>query len=139
MDLVAASATCGLRGIVSEFRLAIDHDSATPPFEQVRDGIVAQVSSGVLVPGFRLPPVRALATTLGIAANTVARAYRELETAGVVDTRGRAGTFVAGPGSERTVRQAAMTYVDAARALGLSDDEVLAHVQRAMGRGVGGA
>lgn len=114
-------------------RLSVDPESGVPPFEQVREGIRSQVDSGVLAPGFRLPPVRALATSLDLAANTVARAYKELEVLGVVETRGRAGTFVAGRGVSRAVRTAAATYVASARSLGLSDDEALEAVRRALG------
>ena len=67
--------------------LAVDPDAAQPPFEQVRSQITEQVRSGQVPPGTRLPPVRALAQELGLAANTVARAYRELEHSGVVETR----------------------------------------------------
>ncbi len=115
-------------------RLVVDPASGAPPFEQVREGIRAQVDSGTLAPGFRLPPVRALATSLDLAANTVARAYKELEALGVVETRGRAGTFVAGRGAERSLRSAAASYVASARSLGLSDDEALDAVRRALGQ-----
>lgn len=120
----------GPRGV----RLSVDDSSGVPPFEQVREGIKAQVESGSLEPGFRLPPVRALATSLDLAPNTVARAYKELEVLGVVETRGRAGTFVAGRGVERSVRTAAASYVASVRALGLNDDEALDAVRRALGR-----
>ena len=118
----------------SSLRLSVDAASGVPPYEQVRDGIRAQVDDGSLAPGFRLPPVRSLATTVGLAANTVARAYKELEAAGVVETRGRAGTFVAGRGVDRAVREAAASYVDHVRSLGLSDDAALDAVRRALGR-----
>jgi DNA-binding transcriptional regulator YhcF (GntR family) len=114
-------------------RLSIDESSGTPPFEQVREGLRAQVASGELEPGFRLPPVRTLADSLGLAANTVARAYKELEALGVVETRGRAGTFVAGSGVESSVRGAASTYVATVRRLGLSDADALDAVRRALG------
>ena len=61
----------------------------------------------MLPPGTRLPTVRALAETLGVAANTVARAYRELEHAGVVTTRGRSGTVVNGDGGRPGAKEAA--------------------------------
>ena len=112
--------------------LAVDLASGVPPFEQVREGIRARVDSGALLPGFRLPPVRALAAELDLAANTVARAYKELEALGVVETRGRAGTFVAGSGVSSSVRAAASAYVASVRALGLDDDEALAAVRRAL-------
>ena len=115
-------------------RLDVDASSGVPPFEQVREEIRAQVESGELEPGFRLPPVRALADSLGLAANTVARAYKELEALGVVETRGRAGTFVAGRGVSSAVRSAASSYVASVRTLGLSDDEALDAVRRALGQ-----
>lgn len=115
-------------------KLSVDASSGVPPFEQVREGIRAQVESGQLGPGFRLPPVRALADSLGLAANTVARAYKELEALGVVETRGRAGTFVAGRGVSSAVRSAASSYVASVRTLGLSDDEALEAVRRAWGQ-----
>ena len=114
--------------------LTVDPASGTAPFEQVRDGIRAQVESGTLEPGFRLPPVRSLALELDLAANTVARAYKELEALGVVETRGRAGTFVAGTGVSSSVRAAASSYVATVRTLGLGDDDALEAVRRALGR-----
>ena len=113
--------------------LSVDPSSGVPPFEQVREGIRAQVESGSLEPGFRLPPVRALASSLDLAANTVARAYKELEALGVVETRGRAGTFVTGRGVERSLREAAASYAATVRTLGVSDAEALEAVRRALG------
>ena len=66
-----------------------------PPFEQLRAQVARRAASGELPAGTKLPTVRALATELGLAANTVARAYRELEADGVVVTEGRRGTFIA--------------------------------------------
>ena len=114
-------------------KLSVDASSGVPPFEQVREGIRAQVESGALAPGVRLPPVRSLATTLDLAPNTVARAYKELEALGVVETRGRAGTFVAGSGVTSSVRAAASAYVSTVRRLGLDDHEAIEAVRRALG------
>ncbi|KRE96229.1 GntR family transcriptional regulator [Nocardioides sp. Soil774] len=114
--------------------ITVDAASGVPPFEQVRESIRSQVESGVLDPGFRLPPVRSLAADLDLAPNTVARAYKELEALGVVETRGRAGTFVAGTGVESSLRAAASSYVATARSLGRSDAEALDAVRRALGR-----
>ncbi len=113
--------------------LSIDPDSAVAPYEQVREQLRAQVDRGDLTPGSRLPTVRALAGELGLATNTVARAYRELESLGVVETRGRAGTVVAGPGVDRAAREAAAAYVDQVRALGLGPEDGLDLVRRAFG------
>ena len=79
---------------MTSFAIAIDQTSGTPPFRQLHNAVIAAVASGELAPGSRLPTVRGLATDLGLAANTVASAYRALEEAGVVEGRGRAGTFV---------------------------------------------
>ena len=66
---------------------------------------------------------------LGLAVNTVARAYRELESAGVVETRGRQGTFVAARNpTEAAMAAAARSYADTARALGLGKRQALAYL-----------
>lgn len=109
----------------------IDPGSATPPFEQVRAQIARKAASGDLPPGTRLPSVRALATQLRLATNTVARVYRELETDGVVITEGRKGTSVA-PTREAGAPEAlaaADTYISRARRLGLERAEALRLVE----------
>jgi DNA-binding transcriptional regulator YhcF (GntR family) len=111
----------------------IDHDSPVAPYEQVREQVRAQVQSGVLTAGTKLPTVRRLAADLGLATNTVARAYRELEALGVIETRGRAGSVVTGQGVEQAARLAAHEYAERLRALGLSRDEALELVRRAFG------
>jgi len=86
--------------------------------------VIDAVRDGRLVPGSRLPTVRDLAVELGLAPNTVARAYRELETAGILETRGRQGTFVARRDpTDAAMAAAARVYADAARALGIGVDE----------------
>lgn len=101
--------------------LQVDPRSPVPPYEQVRSQVVAQVDAGQLRPGDRLPPVRRLAGDLGLASGTVARAYRELEAAGVVVTRGRNGTVVAATGdvTEQRAQEATLAYLAALRRLGL--------------------
>jgi DNA-binding transcriptional regulator YhcF (GntR family) len=115
-------------------RLRIDPSSSVPPFEQVRNGLAARINDGRLPVGTKLPTVRALAAELGIAPNTVARAYRELEAAGLLDTRGRAGTFVSAQGDTTRARaaEAAAEYVDVIDSLGLSRKEALKIVQAAL-------
>ena len=75
--------------------MSLDASSKTPLSRQVRDGLAARIERGTLLPGERLPPVRELAAELDLATNTVAKAYRALEAAGFLETRGRHGTFVA--------------------------------------------
>lgn len=110
--------------------ITIDISLTEPPYDQVKRQISALVSAGELKAGDKLPTVRRLAQDLGLAPNTVARAYRELEATGLIDTRGRAGTFVTADQTSRAARQAAAEYVERSRALGLSADEALALVER---------
>ncbi len=91
-----------------------------------------RVGAGVLRPGDRLPTVRAWAAEAGLAPNTVARAVRELEARGVVETRGRAGTFVAGPSREAAARAAAHVYAVRTLELGLDADEAVALLRRTL-------
>jgi DNA-binding transcriptional regulator YhcF (GntR family) len=129
---------------VSTFHLTIDPGSATAPFEQVRAQIATAVAEGQLEAGTKLPTVRQLATDLGLAANTVARAYRELEADSVIATHGRRGTFVrselvdepaAHSSTGDTARAAAADYVRSVRRLGLSSPEALRLVENAWGKG----
>jgi DNA-binding transcriptional regulator YhcF (GntR family) len=103
-------------------KIALDPDSGTAPYEQLRTQISELARSGALPVGYRLPTVRGFAEELGLAANTVAKAYRTLEADGVIETRGRNGTFVAAAGdaAERKAAEAAREYADQVRRLGLS-------------------
>jgi DNA-binding transcriptional regulator YhcF (GntR family) len=114
--------------------IRIDHDAAVPPYEQVRLRIAALAAAGDLAAGAKLPPVRQLATDLGLAANTVARAYRELEQAGLVETRGRAGTVVTARAARTpaAAQKIAHRYAEQARALGLSPQQALDLVKAAL-------
>lgn len=108
-------------------KIAIDPDSAAAPYEQLRTQLSDQARSGALPVGRRLPTVRGLAEDLGLAANTVAKAYRALEADGVIETRGRNGTFVAAAGDAAAQRAAtaAQVYAGEARRLGLSRADAL--------------
>ena len=112
----------------------IDADSAIPPFEQVRLRVAELAATGALAAGAKLPPVRTLATELGLAANTVARAYRELEQAGLVETRGRAGTVITARAARTPVaaQRAAQRYAEATRALGVPAETALELVRAAL-------
>ena len=106
----------------------LDADSAVPPFEQLRNQISTRAAAGDLPAGTRLPTVRALAAEIGLAVNTVARVYRELEADGVVVTEGRRGTFVSpsAAASSADVRAATAAYVRTIRRAGIG----LAETQR---------
>lgn len=118
--------------------ITLDPASATPPFEQVRAQLAAGIVSGELSAGTRLPPVRRLADDLGLAANTVARAYRDLEAAGLVETRGRGGTIVSARGdrAREQLLAAARRYAGLAHDLGVADDEALGLVRAALEAGM---
>lgn len=125
--------------------ISVDVGSPTPPYEQIRLQISALVAAGALPAGTRLPAVRSLAADLGLAAGTVARAYKELEQSGLIETRRRSGTVVVGlpahpapdagaSGSRGAASSAAAAELDAAvghliqaaATAGLSDEELLA-------------
>jgi GntR family transcriptional regulator len=119
--------------------LRVDPASDEPPFWQVRSQLAEAIGDGRLAVGAKLPPIRALATALGLAANTVARAYRELEVAGLVLTRGRLGTVVApdavsGVRADVAVRLAAGDYARAAHAAGIPESDAVALVRDALRR-----
>ncbi|MFC7448696.1 GntR family transcriptional regulator [Rhodococcus daqingensis] len=117
-------------------RIDIDPHSSTAPYEQLRLQILDRVRRGELIAGTKLPTVRALAEELGLAANTVARSYRELEQLGAIETRGRLGSFVAavGDASMAAAQRAATDYVATVRGLGL-DDETAERLLKAALRG----
>ena len=118
--------------------IAVDLLSPVPPYEQIRQQVGAHVAAGLLRTGDRLPTVRALAGRLGLATNTVARAYQELEADGLVSTRRRVGTVVTaerGAGEEpvsAAVLAAADQLAAQARRAGMAEAQVLAVVRGAL-------
>ena len=116
-------------------RLVVDAASrTTPPYEQLRSQVVDAVRSGELPAGAKLPTVRALADELGLAVNTVARAYKELEADGIVEGRGRNGTVVRAPGdpAEQALQAAASAFAEVAGRLGVPTDAALTAAERAL-------
>jgi DNA-binding transcriptional regulator YhcF (GntR family) len=118
-----------------ELALTIDATSATPPFEQLRTQLARLVASGELPPGTKLPTVRGLGLDLGLAANTVARAYRELEADGLLVTAGRRGTFVHSDTLQDTtsteLTRSAADFASTARRAGVSLAEAVLLLERA--------
>ena len=102
--------------------LDVDGQSRVPIFDQLRVGVIDAIRAGRLNPGTRLPTVRDLAGQLGLAANTVARAYRELESAGVIAAVDPAGA---------AMTAAARGYAETARSLGLGRAEALRYLEAA--------
>src|SRR6266542_2207990 len=96
--------------------------AAAPPYEQVREQIESLIRAVELARGTRLPTVRQLSLDLGLAVNTVARAYKELEADRLVETRGRNGTFVFASRSQvadEATPRAAVAFARAARHAGI--------------------
>jgi GntR family transcriptional regulator len=114
-------------------KLLVDTTSAVPAFEQLRQQIETQVADGTLPPGTQLPTVRRLAADLGLAPNTVARTYRELEQSGLVRTAGRRGTVVAEPAPDPTAeaRRTTDRFVATMRGLGMTVTDAVQLVHRA--------
>jgi DNA-binding transcriptional regulator YhcF (GntR family) len=95
--------------------VTVDGSAATPPYEQIRVQVRDAVAEGALAAGAKLPTVR------------------ELETDGIIETRGRAGSFVAphGDAGQQQAQVAAREFVERARRLGLDDESALDLVRAA--------
>ncbi len=119
--------------------ITFDPESSVAPYAQIRDQVVEGITGGELCAGARLPTVRGLAAELGLAVNTVAKAYKQLEAEGHVVTRGRNGTVVlpcrvgvrgapvvgGGAGGSGEVHVAAGNLARAAQRQGLSLSETI--------------
>ena len=86
-------------------QIHISTADGVPIYQQIVNQIKYLVSSGRLVAGEELPPIRSLAEKLVVNPNTVARAYRELEGAGFVEKRRTAGTYISDQGSPLARRE----------------------------------
>lgn len=122
-------------------RLQIDPESPIPIYVQIEDRMRALIAAGQLRPGDQLPTIRQLAVDLGVNYNTVARAYLELERAGVITTQRGRGTFVAGVPDEaqqaqrraEKLRAILRTAIGEALRLGYRRDEITAAFQEEIG------
>ena len=117
------------------FRL--NASSGVPLYVQLMEQVKHAVETGALRPGDQLPTIRALAQELVMNSNTVVRAYRELELAGVLEKRGTTGTFVSNavtPVARRERLRILTERVDAlvveAQHLGVGVDDVLELVRK---------
>lgn len=118
--------------------IVIDSTSSVPPFEQLRAQLARQIQDHTLAVGTRLPTIRRLAADLGLAVNTVGRAYRELEEAGLIETRGSAGSFVSTGGEQgrERARRAAAEYAAVIASIGIDTGEAIRIVQAALTKGI---
>jgi GntR family transcriptional regulator len=113
-------------------QIHISSGDGVPIYQQIVNQVKYLIASGRLATGEELPPIRVLAERLLVNPNTVARAYRELESAGVVEKRRTAGTYVSDSGSPLARRERLKIIaerVDAllaeARQLGIGVDELV--------------
>lgn len=117
--------------------LVVDPDLEIPPYQQVVAQIRAGIERGELPPDSPLPTVRQLAGDLGIAPNTVARAYGELQSDGWLVGDGRRGTRVAGRvpvnrrGRMRSLRDATEKFIASLRHRGFTLDEIATELSAA--------
>ena len=118
--------------------IALDYRSGIPIYLQIVEQVRQQVSTGGLSPGDQLPTVRQLATDLRVNFNTVARAYRLLDEAGLISTQQGRGTYIWEGPTEETLKQLkkksleelARNYLDEASRLGYSLEDALEELKR---------
>jgi DNA-binding transcriptional regulator YhcF (GntR family) len=120
--------------------LTLDWATGEPVYEQIADQIRDRIAAGDLPPGHALPPVRTLASDLGVNLNTVARAYRQLEEQGFVLIRDRAGAEVAAPAatadpdSLERLRHELRDVLQRMRQAGVTPDEIRGAVESIVAR-----
>ena len=121
-------------------RIRLDPSAREPLSEQLRSALAARIASGRLAPGERMPTVRELAAELEIAPNTVAKAYRDLASTGLIAGRGRRGTYVSERfpasvgGGDALLAEAAEAYARRARQLGFGSSAARAAAEKALRR-----
>ncbi len=122
-------------------RLVVSMEDPTPPYEQLRRQLAALIGDGSLHAGDRLPALRQLAGDLGLAVGTVARTYRELESAGLVASRRGGGTRIAptsgasvtrSGGLDAMVRRELVASVTRVLAMGAVPDRIRSLVDEAL-------
>jgi len=114
--------------------------SGGPIYQQLKEEVIRLACEGILAPDEQLPSVRALARELGINPNTVAKAYQELESEGVIYSLGGRGSFVSGDllaaeGVKKEARENLMAAAEKARRVGLTREEAEAVIAAAYEKG----
>ena len=115
----------------------IDPGSQYPIYEQIINNVIKLASLGVIKPGDRLPPVRVLASQLGINPNTVAKAYRELEERGYLCSAVGRGSFLSDKASQSSAQKdmALKEFSVVCRkavSIGATKDELIKELERVM-------
>jgi GntR family transcriptional regulator len=139
MPSSSAVGVFGSEGVPGNFN--VDPRSGVPMYAQLIDQVKRSIAVGALVPGERLPTVKQLAVDLTINPNTVARAYRDLERDGVIETSPGRGSFVRDGDlaqTRRTVVDVAAVALEAAirdaRSIGVARDDLEAVIRRLIER-----
>lgn len=117
---------------MTPLNLQVDFRSTAPIYTQIVEQIQKQVRAGLLKPGDQLPTVRQLAAELRVNFNTIARAYRILDESGLISTQQGRGTYIWEPPSsdeserrrKTTLQDLAKEYLNQAKVLGYSDEEI---------------
>ncbi|MCQ2456774.1 MAG: GntR family transcriptional regulator [Clostridia bacterium] len=111
-------------------------DSSKPIFRQICDRIKSDVASGKYGKGEKFPSVRDLAVEIGVNPNTVQRALAELEAEGILETKRGDGRYLSGEAGLATrltddiANDACRRFVASMRSMGLSDEDIIAVLQR---------
>lgn len=112
----------------------LDRSGGVPAYVQLVRQVRDALRLGWLQPGDRLPTVREVVTSCAVNANTVLKAYRELELAGLVEARQGSGTFIraglgsADPSEMARLRRPLIRWVGRAREAGMDDEDIQALV-----------
>ena len=112
--------------------ISLDFRSGIPIYVQIMDQIKHQIAGGALQPGDQLPTVRQMATDLRVNFNTIARAYRMLDEAGIISTQHGRGTYILAVNSaedstllrRQALEELTQRYLEEAAHLGFSTQEV---------------
>lgn len=112
--------------------IQLDFQADAPIYEQIVEQVRQRIAGGALQPGDQLPTVRQMAADLRVNFNTVARAYRMLDDAGLISTQQGRGTYILEPGDpqrhtllrEQILAELAQRSLREARQLGFSPDEI---------------
>jgi len=117
--------------------LKLDFRSGLPIYTQIVEQIRLMLATGALKPGDQLPTVRQLATDLRVNFNTIARAYRLLDEAGLISTQQGRGTYILEPSSPEVTQnlrrqeldELTQRYLSDAAELGFSAAEIRASIE----------
>ena len=108
--------------------IKIEMDSDVPLYTQLVNGLIEGIANGSLLPGDSLPSVRSLAADLGINMHTVNKAYRELDTKGIVRIIPKSGAVVNSPSKDQAslarIKHLMRPTIAEALAIGLSVKEI---------------